>query len=70
MKTLLFSAGIVLLSVAPGGCTTYRHIEHPDGTRKTIITLAPGTSVTGPGGLCIDSRGKACVQQPVMSSAK
>lgn len=62
MKTVVIVFTGVALACLLSACSGYRSVEKPDGTKKTTVTVAPGTTVTGPAGGCLDSRGGACQQ--------
>jgi cell division protein YceG involved in septum cleavage len=66
MKTRLLALTSVMLVCALAACSGYRSVERPDGTKKTTVTVAPGTTITGPAGGCLDTRGGTCEQQPVV----
>lgn len=69
-KTVIVLAGAVLLGVVLTSCSAYRHVERADGTSKTTVTLAPGTTVTTQNGGCINSAGGTCEQQPTQQVAQ
>ena len=65
-KTAIVFAGVAVACLL-SACTGYRSVERPDGTKKTTVTVAPGTTVTGPAGGCLDTRGGTCEQQPAVT---
>ncbi|MFP2239941.1 hypothetical protein ACLEX4_15635 [Pseudescherichia vulneris] len=64
MKKIALALTGVAFACALSACSGYRSVERPDGTKKTTVTIAPGTTITGANGGCIDSRGGTCQQQP------
>ena len=68
MKKLALVLTGAALVCALSACSGYRHVERADGTSKTTVTMAPGTTITGPNGACVDSRGGTCEQQPVAAA--
>ncbi|MBL5919756.1 hypothetical protein I7V28_01230 [Lelliottia amnigena] len=64
MKKIAIVLTGVAFACALSACSAYRSVEKPDGTKKTTVTIAPGTTITGADGGCIDSRGGTCQQPP------
>ena len=64
MKKLYIATTGMVFACLLSACSSYREVDKADGTKKTTITIAPGTTITGPNGGCIDSRGDGTCQQP------
>lgn len=63
MKKIAIALTGVVFACALSACSGARVVEKADGTKKATVVIAPGTTVTGQNGGCVDSRGGACQQQ-------
>jgi uncharacterized lipoprotein len=64
MKKFTYSLTGVLLAGLLSACSSYRQVEKSDGTKKTTVTIAPGTTITVPNGACISSGAQVTCQPP------
>jgi uncharacterized lipoprotein len=63
MKKFTYALTGVLLACLLSACSSYRQVEKSDGTKKTTVTIAPGTTITAPNGACISSGDNGICQQ-------
>lgn len=62
MKKVSIVLAGVAFACALSACSGYTHVKSADGTEVTRGHVAPGTTVVGPAGGCIDSTGSNCAQ--------